>query len=79
MSLGDASLAVAVARCGAEADAAATALANLVQKEDYEGGVQRALEMCDDVDELFGCLIFAGELAAKAGRLPRLVGLDLDL
>jgi len=78
-SLGDASLAVAYAGTGAVADAGATALCNQVKKNDPEGSIQSMLEFADSRDELIGCLVFFGSLAAKSGSLPPLSAMELDL
>ena len=78
MSLGDAALAVAVAGSGVVADAAATALCNLIRDEDLEGSMQSMLEFAEEVDEIDGCLVFGGGRVAKTGRLPRIVGIELD-
>lgn len=80
ISFGKADLVIAVAKTASIADACATAIANEVKAEKSEEDViQKALEKADEIKELSSCLIFAGNLAGKKGRLPELVYVDSAL
>lgn len=80
ISLGDADAVVVFSASAFLSDAAATACANLVRLGDPEGSIQNALEKAETIEGVTGCLVFAGSLVGKTGRLPEMVEvIDSDL
>jgi ApbE superfamily uncharacterized protein (UPF0280 family) len=80
ISLGDADAVVVFSASAFLSDAAATACANLVKLGDPEASIQNALEKAETIDGVTGCLVFAGSLVGKTGRLPEMVEvIDSDL
>jgi len=78
ISFGNATLAVAIARSAAVADASATSIANSVklesdEHESCEKAIQLGLERADEIKEVAGCLVIAGDLIGKTGKIPELV------
>jgi ApbE superfamily uncharacterized protein (UPF0280 family) len=70
MSLGECDLATVVAKDAALADAAATAVANLVKTVD---DIDPALENISSIDDVDGVMIVKGARVGLAGKLPPLV------
>jgi ApbE superfamily uncharacterized protein (UPF0280 family) len=70
MSLGECDLATVVAKDAALADAAATAVANLVKTVD---DIDPALENISSIDDVDGVVIVKGARVGLAGKLPPLV------
>lgn len=84
ISLGNATLAITVAKSAAVADACATRIANEVKVkngsyEGYETAVQAALERADEIEQLRGSMVIAGNLIGKTGKMPELVYIGSDL
>jgi len=84
ISFGNATLVIAVAKSSAVADACATSIANEVKLkngsfEEHEGAVQTALERADEIEQLRGSLVIAGNLIGKAGKIPELVYIGSSL
>jgi ApbE superfamily uncharacterized protein (UPF0280 family) len=76
LSFGDANAAIAVTKSATIADAVATKLGNLIQKDDPEGSLQNTLEFADQIREVDGCLIIIDKLVGRVGKLPELVELE---
>ena len=73
ISLGAADAAIVFSNSAFVSDAAATAIANYIKRDDPEGSLQGSLEKADDIDGLFGCMVFVGELVGRTGRIPEMV------
>ncbi len=76
ISFGEADAATIIADSAALADAAATAVGNAVQGEDYEKSVQKGLETAEAIRGVRGSLIIRGEYAGMVGKLPQLVKIE---
>jgi len=80
ISFGDADAVVVFSASAYLSDAAATAIANCIKKEDPEGTIQLALEKAETIDGLQGCLVFSSELIGRTGRISEMVKvIDTDL
>ena len=73
ISLGDADAVVVFSSSAFLADAAATAVANVVKGTDAEGAIQAGLERSDDIEGIFGCMIIYQELVGKTGKIPEMI------
>lgn len=73
VSLGDADAVVVVSGCSILADAAATALCNLVQSRDQDRTLQAALDTAQAIDGIQGCLIVIDDLVGSTGSIPEIV------
>ncbi len=76
ISFGEADAATIIADNAALADAAATAVGNTVEGEDFEKSVQRGLETAETIRGVRGSLIIRGEYAGIVGKLPQLVRIE---
>ncbi|MHA1578958.1 MAG: UPF0280 family protein [Candidatus Freyarchaeota archaeon] len=76
ISFGEADAATIIADNAALADAAATAVGNAVQGEDFEKSVQKGLETAETIRGVRGSLIIRGEYAGIVGKLPQLVRIE---
>ncbi|MEM3526205.1 MAG: UPF0280 family protein [Candidatus Jordarchaeaceae archaeon] len=76
ISFGEADAATVIADNAALADAAATAVGNAVQGEDFEQSVQRGLEIAETIRGVRGSLIIRGEYVGLVGKLPQLVKIN---
>jgi ApbE superfamily uncharacterized protein (UPF0280 family) len=72
LSFGESDATVVVADEASLADAAATAIGNVVRGE-VEESIKRGLERFERIPKLRGCLIIRGGMAGLKGRLPELV------
>jgi ApbE superfamily uncharacterized protein (UPF0280 family) len=80
ISLGDSDSVVVFSMSAYLADAAATALANLVKVKDPEGSIQNALEKAEEFDGINGCMVFIDQLVGRWGKIPEMVEvIDFDL
>lgn len=76
ISFGEADAATIIADNAALADAAATAVGNAVQGDDFEKSVQRGLETAESIRGVRSSLIIRGEYAGLVGKLPELVRIE---
>jgi ApbE superfamily uncharacterized protein (UPF0280 family) len=73
ISLGAADAVVVFSSSAFLADAAATAVANMIKGDDVEGAIQAGLERFDDIDRISGCIIIYKELVGKTGKIPEMI------
>lgn len=76
VSFGEADAATIIADNAALADAAATAVGNAVQGDDFEKSVQKGLEIAETIRGVRGSFIIRGEYAGIVGKLPELVRIE---
>lgn len=72
ISLGNADAVIILASSTPNADAVATAAANLVDTRD-EKGVQKALDFVKGINKISGAIIIAGDIIATWGNLPEII------
>lgn len=72
LSFGDAEAVVVNAKKPSIADAAATAVANIVEGKDIENSIKKGLNRADDIKEINGCLIIREESVGQVGKLPEI-------
>lgn len=78
VSLGQADAATIFSDNAANADAAATQIANLVKGDDIEKSIKTALDAIDDFPSIRGALICRGNKVGYAGNLPHLFKIEGD-
>jgi ApbE superfamily uncharacterized protein (UPF0280 family) len=76
LSFGDAEAATVFCRNAGLADAAATAVGNVVKGEDCEGAVQRGIDKALSIQGVEGVLIIYREFTGTAGKIPQIVKVD---
>ncbi|WXG39774.1 MAG: UPF0280 family protein [Candidatus Freyarchaeum deiterrae] len=76
VSFGEADAATVIADDAALADAAATAVGNAVQGDDFEKSVQSGLETAETIRGVRSSLVVRGEYAGLVGKLPQLVKIE---
>jgi ApbE superfamily uncharacterized protein (UPF0280 family) len=76
LSFGDAEAATVFCRNAGLADAAATAVGNVVKGEDYEGAVQRGIDKAMSIRGVEGVLIIYEGLTGMAGKIPQIIKVD---
>ena len=78
VSLGQADAATIFSDNAANADAAATKIANLVKGDDIEKSIKEALDAVDDFPNIRGALICRGNKIGHVGKLPQLFKIEGD-
>jgi uncharacterized protein len=78
ISLGRADAATIFSDNAANADAAATMIANLVKGDDIEKSIKTALDAVDDFPSIRGALICRGNQVGHVGRIPQLFKIEGD-
>ena len=58
------------------ADAAATAVGNVVKGEDYEGAVQRGIDGALSIQGVEGVLVIYRGFTGTAGKIPQIIKID---
>jgi ApbE superfamily uncharacterized protein (UPF0280 family) len=72
ISFGEADLVTVFAENAGLADAAATAICNLVKNNDYKNAVEKALDKALKIKGVKGCIIVYGDFIGLKGWIPRL-------
>ena len=73
LSFGDAEAATVFCRNAGLADAAATAVGNVVKGDDYRSAIQRGIDKALSIQGVEGVLIMYGGLVGTAGKIPQLI------
>ena len=73
LSFGDAEAATVFCRNAGLADAAATAVGNVVKGEDCEGAVQRGIDKALSIQGVEGVLIMYRGFTGTAGKIPQII------
>lgn len=73
LSFGEAEAATIFAVNAGMADAAATAVGNLIKGDDYRGAVERGIEEALEIDGVRGVFILYKGIVGKAGQIPQLI------
>jgi ApbE superfamily uncharacterized protein (UPF0280 family) len=76
LSFGDAEAATVFCRNAGLADAAATAVGNVVKGEDCEGAVQRGIDRALSIQGVEGVLIIYKGFTGTAGKIPQIIKVD---
>lgn len=76
ISFGDADAVVVVSDKAIISDAVATAVGNLINKNEREKSIQLALEFAEKIKEIRGALIMIDELIGRVGKLPEIIGIE---
>jgi len=76
LSFGDAEAATVFCRNAGLADAAATAVGNVVKGEDYEGAVQHGIDKALSIQGVEGVLIIYKGFTGTAGKIPQIIKVD---
>jgi hypothetical protein len=76
LSFGDAEAVTVFCRNAGLADAAATAVGNVVKGEDYEGAVQRGIDKAMSIQGVEGVLIMYRGFTGTAGKIPQIIKVD---
>jgi len=76
LSFGDAEAATVFCRNAGLADAAATAVGNVVKGEDCEGAVQRGIDKALSIQGVEGVLIMYRGFTGTAGKIPQIIKID---
>ena len=76
LSFGDAEAATVFCRNAGLADAAATAVGNVVKSEDHRGAIQRGIDKAMSIQDVEGVLIIYGGLVGTAGKIPQIIKVD---
>jgi ApbE superfamily uncharacterized protein (UPF0280 family) len=76
LSFGDAEAATVFCRNAGLADAAATAVGNVVKGEDCEGAVQRGIDKGMSIRGVEGVLIIYRGFTGMAGKIPQIIKVD---
>ena len=80
ISLGDADAVIVFSSSAFLSDAAATSIANVVNRTDPEGSIQKALERAESIEGITGCMAICGGFIGICGRTPEMVQvLDSDV
>jgi ApbE superfamily uncharacterized protein (UPF0280 family) len=78
LSFGDAEAATVFCKNAALADAAATAVCNIVKGEDAQAGIQAGLNRGLSIEGVEGVLIIYKDQVGTAGKLPQMIKIDPD-
>ena len=78
VSLGRADAATIFCKNAANADAAATKIANSVQGDDIEQSIKKALDTVDEFPDIRGALICRGDKIGYVGNMPQLFKIEGD-
>ncbi len=73
LSFGDAEAVTVFCKNAGLADAAATAVANVVKGDDYQGVIQQAIAKAQSIDGVEGVLIVYKGLVGTAGKIPKMI------
>jgi ApbE superfamily uncharacterized protein (UPF0280 family) len=73
LSFGDAEAATVFCRNAGLADAAATAVGNVVKGEDYQSAVQRGIDKALSIQGVEGVLIIYRGFTGTAGKIPQII------
>jgi ApbE superfamily uncharacterized protein (UPF0280 family) len=73
LSFGDAEVATVFCRNAGLADAAATAVGNVVKGDDYRGAIQQGIDKALSIQEVEGVLIMYQGHVGTAGKIPQLI------
>jgi ApbE superfamily uncharacterized protein (UPF0280 family) len=73
LSFGDAEAATVFCRNAGLADAAATAVGNVVKGDDYRGAIQQGIDKALSIPGVEGVLVMYGGLVGTAGKIPQLI------
>ncbi len=76
LSFGDAEAATIFCRSAGLADAAATAVCNVVKGEDCEAAVQRGIDRALSIEGVEGVLIVYEGFTGTAGKIPQIIKVD---
>jgi len=76
LSFGDAEAATVFCRNAGLADAAATAVGNVVKGSNQRGAIQRGIDKAMSIQDVEGVLIIYGELVGTAGKIPQIIKVD---
>ena len=76
LSFGDAEAATIFCRKAGLADAAATAVGNVVKGEDCEAAVQRGIDKALSIEGVEGVLIIYRGFTGTAGKIPQIIKVD---
>jgi len=76
LSFGDAEAATVFAVNAGLADAAATAVGNLVGGEDHRKAIQRGISRALSIEGVLGVFIIYGGMVGKGGQLPRIIRIN---
>jgi ApbE superfamily uncharacterized protein (UPF0280 family) len=76
LSFGDAEAVTVFCRNAGLADAAATAVGNVVKGEDCEGAVQRGIDKALSIHGVEGVLIMYRGFTGAAGKIPQIIKID---
>jgi ApbE superfamily uncharacterized protein (UPF0280 family) len=76
LSFGDAEAVTIFCRNAGLADAAATAVGNVVKGEDYQGAVQRGINRAMSIHGVEGVLIIYRGFTGTAGKIPQIIRVD---
>jgi ApbE superfamily uncharacterized protein (UPF0280 family) len=73
LSFGDAEAATVFCRNAGLADAAATAVGNVVKGDDYLGAIQQGIDKVLSIQEVEGVLIMYKGHVGTTGKIPQLI------
>jgi ApbE superfamily uncharacterized protein (UPF0280 family) len=76
LSFGDAEAVTVFCRNAGLADAAATAVGNVVKGEDYPSAVQRGIDKAMSIQGVEGVLIIYRAFTGTAGKIPQIIKVD---
>jgi ApbE superfamily uncharacterized protein (UPF0280 family) len=76
LSFGDAEAVTVFCRNAGLADAAATAVGNVVKGEDHQGAVQRGIDKAMSISGVEGVLIIYRGFTGTAGKIPQIIKID---
>ena len=76
LSFGDAEAATVFCGNAGLADAAATAVGNVVKGDDYQAAIQRGIEKAHSIEGVEGVLIIYNGFVGTAGKIPRIIKVD---
>jgi ApbE superfamily uncharacterized protein (UPF0280 family) len=76
LSFGDAEAATVFCRNAGLADAAATAVGNVVKGEDHQGTIQRGIDKALSIQGVEGVLIIYRGFTGTAGKIPQIIKVD---
>ena len=76
LSFGDAEAATVFCGNAGLADAAATAVGNVVKGDDYQAAIQRGIDKAFSIHGVEGVLIIYKDFVGTAGKIPRIIKVD---
>jgi ApbE superfamily uncharacterized protein (UPF0280 family) len=76
LSFGDAEAATVFCRNAGLADAAATAVGNVVKGEDYNVAIEKGIEVAKSIQGVEGALILYGGCVGTWGKIPQIIKVD---